>query len=181
MPELTPFGMFHTAIGLIAVVYGVIALARDKQISPKNHLGQFYLVATLVTAVSALALFRQGGFGLPHALAVWTLIALAIGTTAAGSSLFGRASPYVQAASYSITMLFHLIAAVTAWSTRFPPTASRGASSDATIAHGIDLALVLAFLVGATLQALWLRRTLPPVIVDRTGSPPLLVPYRSTR
>src|SRR6185503_5767102 len=54
MPELTPFGMFHAAIGLIAVVYGVIALARDKQISPKNHLGQFYLVATLVTAVSAL-------------------------------------------------------------------------------------------------------------------------------
>jgi len=30
MPGLTAFGVFHTAIGVIALIYGFIALVRDK-------------------------------------------------------------------------------------------------------------------------------------------------------
>ena len=179
MPGLTPFGMLHTAIGSIAVICGFIALARDKQIAPRTRLGQVYVAATLITAVSAFGLSRPGGVGLSHALAVLTIVALAIGSTAACSPLFGRASPYVQAASYSSTILFHLLHAVTEGATRLPPNAPLAASSDSTMLQGIDLALVLAFLVGATVQARWLHGSLPPV--TREPDPPLLVPYRSTR
>ena len=77
MPGLTAFGLSHTAIGLIALIYGFIALVRDKEISPNNRRGQIYLVTTLITAVTALGIFRHGGFGPPHALAVLTLVALA--------------------------------------------------------------------------------------------------------
>jgi len=72
MPGLTAFGVFHTAIGVIALIYGFIALVRDKEISPSNRRGQIYLVTTLITAVTALGIFRHGGFGPPHALAVLT-------------------------------------------------------------------------------------------------------------
>src|SRR5439155_23382206 len=88
---------------------------------PNNRRGQIYLVATLITAVTALGIFRHGGFGPPHALAVLTLVALAVGTVAARSHVFGWASRYVQAASYSATILFHMIPAVTESSTRLPP------------------------------------------------------------
>jgi hypothetical protein len=40
MLGLTPLGTFHTAISLIAVIAGLIAFFRDKQISPKNRLGR---------------------------------------------------------------------------------------------------------------------------------------------
>ena len=68
MLGLTPLGAFHTAIGLIAVICGFVALARDRQISSETRLGRVYLVTTLVTAVTALGIFRHGGFGPPHVL-----------------------------------------------------------------------------------------------------------------
>ena len=152
MLGLTTLGVFHTTIALVAVVCGFIALARDKQISPTNRLGQVYLVLTLVTAVTALGIFQHGGFGPPHVLAVLTLVALAVGTVAASSRLFGRPARYVRAISYPSTMLFHMIPAVTESSTRLPPGAPLVASPDAPVLRVIDLALLVAFLVGATLQ-----------------------------
>src|SRR5438552_7652106 len=87
---LTPLGVFHTLVGLIGVVCGVIALARDKQISPRTRLGRVYLLGTLIAAVSALGIFRRGAFGPAHVLALLTIAALALGTLAGRSSLFGR-------------------------------------------------------------------------------------------
>jgi hypothetical protein len=42
MLGLTPLGVFHTAISVIALIAGLIALVRDKQISPTNPLGNVY-------------------------------------------------------------------------------------------------------------------------------------------
>ena len=90
MLGLTTLGAFHTVVGLIAVVCGVIALVRDKQISSRTLLGQIYLIGTLVAAVSALGIFRRGGFGPPHVLALLTIGALAIGALAIGRLAVGR-------------------------------------------------------------------------------------------
>ena len=38
MMGLTNLGIFHTAVGLVAVLCGFIALIRDKEISPNNRL-----------------------------------------------------------------------------------------------------------------------------------------------
>ena len=56
MLGLTPLGVFHTLVGLVAVVCGVIALARDKQISTRTRLGRVYLIGTLIATVSALGI-----------------------------------------------------------------------------------------------------------------------------
>ena len=37
---LTTLGTIHTAISLVALAAGIVALARDKQISPDNGLGR---------------------------------------------------------------------------------------------------------------------------------------------
>lgn len=95
--------------------------------------------------------------GVPHGLAVLTLVALAVGTAAARSRLFGGASRYVQAASYSSTILFHMIPGVTESSTRLPPGAPLVASADAPVLKGVCGVLLVAFLVGAIRQARWLR------------------------
>ena len=178
MLGLTTLGVFHTAIALVAVVCGFIALARDKEISPNNRLGQVYLVLTLVTALTALGIFQHGGFGPPHVLALLTLVALAVGTVAATSPLFGRASRYVQAISYSATVLFHMIPAVTESSTRLPPGAPLVASQDAPVLQAVNLALIVVFLVGATLQVRWLRRSLPATSAGPTSGAPRVSPAR---
>jgi uncharacterized membrane protein len=157
MLGLTSLGVFHTAISLVAVVCGFWALARDKEISPWNRLGQTYLVTTLISAATGLGIFQHGGFEPPHVLSVLTIVALAIGTVAAGSRLFGSASRYVQIVSYSSTVFFHMIPGVTETSTRLPPSAPLVASPDAPVLQVVYLALLVVFLIGSTLQIRWLR------------------------
>lgn len=160
MGGLSPLGLFHTAVSLVALVCGVVALARDKEISPGNRLGQTYLAATLITALTALGIFRHGGFGPPHVLALLTLGALAVGAVASFSRIFGRASRYVQAVCYSSTFLFHLVPGFTETLTRLPAGAPIAASQDAPILQAIDAALLALFLAGLAAQMVWLRASL---------------------
>lgn len=157
MLGLTTLGVFHTAISLVALVCGVWALARDKEISPRNGLGQIYLVGTFLSAATGLFIFQHGGFGPPRVLSILTILALAVGTVAATSGLFGRASRYIQAISYSSTIFFYLIPGVTETSTRLPRGAPLVASPDAPVLQTVAVVLLVVFLIGLTLQLQWLR------------------------
>jgi len=154
---LTALGTFHTAISLVAIVAGFWALARDKEIVPANRLGRLYLVTTAVTAATGLMLFEHGGFRTGHTIAVATLVAIALGTLAAKSMLFGRASRYVQAISFSLTMLLHVIAGTAETLTRLPPGAPLVTAANASVFKDIISALALLFLAGLAFQLRWLR------------------------
>src|SRR5262245_63237488 len=105
---LTQLGVVHTAISLVAVAAGAIALVRDRQITLDGTLGRVYFVATALTALTGFGIFQHGGFGKPHVLGVLTLVVLAIALAARRSSVFGRASHAVEVVSYSATFLFHM-------------------------------------------------------------------------
>lgn len=158
---LTSLGVFHTLIGLIAVAAGLVALIRDKEISPRNSLGKIYLVTTVVTCVTAFGIFQHGGFGKGHALAILTLLTLVVAAIAGYTRLFGRASRYVETVSYSATFLFHWIPAITETSTRLPPGAPLASSPEAVGLQAATGVLVTLFLIGATLQVRRLRGTRP--------------------
>lgn len=158
MPEIIPLGWFHTAMGVIALVSGGITVARFKEISLKTGSGKIYLAATLITAGTALGIFQRGEFGPGHALAVMTLVALAIGTVAATTTLFGKLSRYVQAISYSATLLFHCVPAVTDGLLRLPVGDPVLTSIDDPILKMCYLGLLAFFLVGVSLQLRWIHR-----------------------
>jgi uncharacterized membrane protein len=158
MPEILPLGWFHTAMGIIAVLSGGFTLAKFKEISLQKRSGQVYLAATLITAGTALAIFQRGEFGPGHALAVMTLLALAMGTIAATLKPFGKWSRYVQAVSYSATLLFHSIPAVTDGLLRLPVGDPVLTSIEDPILKVCYLALVALFLIGTTLQLRWIYR-----------------------
>lgn len=156
MPEIIPLGWFHTAMGVVALVAGVFTLARFKEILLQTRSGQIYLVATLITAGTALAIYQHGMFGPAHGLAVLTLLALAVGTVAATTRLFGRLSRYVQAISYSATLLFHCIPAITDALLRLPVGDPVLTSIEDPILKMCYLVLLVLFLVGVNLQFRWI-------------------------
>jgi uncharacterized membrane protein len=161
---LTPLGVVHTAISLIAVVCGFWALASDKEISTQNALGRTYLVTPLITAVSGLFIFQHGGFGPPHMLSILTILALAVGCVAAFSGTFGGRSRYVQAICFSATVLFHMIPGFTETLTRLPLSRPLLPNADAPELKPIAGALLLLFVVGLFFQLRWLRaRTAKPL------------------
>jgi len=158
MPEIIPLGWFHTLMGVVALLSGAFTLVKFKEILLQTRSGQIYLVTTLLTAVTALFIFQHGEFGPGHALAVMTLLALAVGTVAATSKLFGKWSRHLQALSYSATLLFHCVPAVTDGLLRLPVGDPVLQSIEDPVFKVLYLGLLVIFLVGAGLQLRWIHR-----------------------
>ena len=158
MPEIIPLGWFHTVMGIVAIVSGVYTLARFKEISLHTRSGQVYLVTTLLTAGTALAIFQHGIFGPAHGLAVLTLLALAAGTVAETFRPIGKWSRHLQAVSYSATLLFHCIPAVTDALLRLPVGDPVLTSIEDPIFRVLYFGLLILFLVGVSLQLRWIHR-----------------------
>jgi hypothetical protein len=155
--KMTPFGAFHTVIGVIAVVAGLTALIRYAEISPRSLAGKIYIAATILTCLTGFGIFHHGGFGKPHVLGIITLVVLGAAYTAGSTNLFGRASQYVETVSYSMTFFFHMIPTVNETATRFPLGAPLAADAEAPGLQAAGGVLFLVFLVGAFLQVRRLR------------------------
>ena len=81
MPEITLFGWFHTLVAIAALLAGFYAIARYKVIGWDQLSGKIYLICTIIAAASALGIYKHGGFGIAHFLAVLTLFAVLVGSS----------------------------------------------------------------------------------------------------
>lgn len=157
MLNISPFGMFHTAIALAAVFFGIASLIRYGQIGTRTRSGALYVWLTAATAFTGLFIFRHGGFGVPHALSILTLVVLAIAAAAEryGGSGFAR---YVTVLGNSLTLFFHLIPGLTETGTRIPIGNPAFAGPEDPLLKAIVGVGLLVYLAGATVQALRIRR-----------------------
>ena len=157
MLGLTPLGIIHTAIGLVALAAGFIALIRDKEISPRNHVGKLYIWTTVVTCLTGFPIMQHGGFGKPHVLGVITLLVLVVAAVAGKGKLFGHASRYIEVVSYSATFFFHWIPTLVETTTRLPVGKPLIADRDGPELQAATGVLFLLFLIGAALQVRRMR------------------------
>ena len=153
---LTSLGIVHTAISLIAVIAGLIALFRYQEITLRTGLGRVFVWTTVLTCLTGFGIFQHGGFGKPHALGIITLAALAVGALAGRGSL-GKHSRYIEAIAYSASFLFHWIPSFTETLTRLPLGAPLLPNADAPELKAITAVLGVLYLIGVTLQIKRLR------------------------
>jgi hypothetical protein len=109
-----------------------------------------------------LGIYNHGGFGVAHGLAVLTILAVLVGAMAEKTRLFGGLSRYIQAASYSVTLLFHMIPAITDGLMRLPTNAPFVTELEDPLLQGFYLAFLVAYVVGFGLQVAWIRRNPEP-------------------
>ncbi len=148
MSALTPLGIVHTAISLVAVGAGVIALVRDRQISPSTRIGQVYLWATVLTCLTGFGIFQHGGFGKPHALGIITLVLLTAAFVAPRVVFFRRRAVPIATAIWSFTFFLHLVPGITETSTRLPVDSPFFPNADdPTLAKVIAGAAVVSFVL----------------------------------
>ncbi len=159
MPEIIPLGWFHTVCGILAILIGAKSLFSHKIISLSTRSGRSYIVLTILTAASSLAIYQQGGFNIAHLLGVFTLIAVAQGVVFERTTIMKGFSPYLQAASYSATFLFHMIPAITDGLRRLPVGDPFIDSLEHPILMQFYLAFLVAFVVGVALQCRWLYQS----------------------
>jgi uncharacterized membrane protein len=155
---LTPLGVFHTLVSLVALYTGVWALVRYKEFSLANRLSQVYLLCTLVVAASGLGIFQHGGFGPPHVLSILTILAIVAGTVTERAMLLGSWSHYFYALCYSTTLLFHSIPGFNETLSRLPPGKPITTGPDDPKLQPIVAALLVIWIVGLVFQFLWIKR-----------------------
>ena len=133
MLGITPFGMAHTVISLVAVAAGVVALARLRRDQFPDH--------------ARPHLSDHDGPDLPdrllHLPARRLRQAACTGHTdpagdgyrvsAERGNWFGRLSAYVSVVGYSMTLFFHMIPAITETATRVPPSQPLAAGPEAQV------------------------------------------------
>jgi uncharacterized membrane protein len=157
MLGLTPLGTVHTAISLIALAAGFVALWRYREISTRTASGQAFVGGTVLSCLTGLGIFQHGGFGNPHILAILTLVVLGAALAAEYRNVFGRVSRYIATVGYSLSFFFHFIPGTVETLTRLPVGAPYLTSPDDPKAQPIIGAFFLLFLVSATLQVQRLR------------------------
>jgi uncharacterized membrane protein len=157
MPGLTPLGVIHTAISLVALASGVLALVRHREISPGTGPGRVYVWATVLTCLTGFGIFQHGGFGKPHALGLVTLLVLGLAALASRGRAFGSASPYVATVGFSATLFFHMIPGLTETFTRLPAGAPLFSGPEDPALQKAVGACFVAFVAGAALQVRRLR------------------------
>jgi hypothetical protein len=70
--NLTPLGIFHTMVSVVAVVAAVVTLSREWEVSAKSGIGQLYIGALVITCLTGFPIFRHGTITPPHVLGVIT-------------------------------------------------------------------------------------------------------------
>src|SRR5579871_804889 len=70
---LSPLGIFHTAIGIIAIFAAVIAFVKFGKIDLSAISGKIYFYTTVITAVTAFGLLKHG-FNPGHILSLLVLL-----------------------------------------------------------------------------------------------------------
>jgi len=175
MLALSPLGTFHTGISLVALVAGLVAFARYKEISLRSLAGKTYAITTAITCLTGFGIYHHGGFGAPHVLGILTLLVLGLAMFAGRSQPFGPASIYLEALGYSTTFFFHFIPAITETSTRLPLGAPLIADRESPQLQAAIGAVFVVFLIGATLQVRFLRdraRKIRPAALFATEQQP---------
>jgi len=155
---LSPLGIFHTILGIGAVVAVFYLLWQDKQIRLDRTLAKLYLLATVLTAASALGIYRHGGPNAAHVLGVLTILAVVAGVIAAKVTFLGGFQKYFVALCFSSTVLFHLLPTATEILTRFPVDAPLVDSLQAPLLLTTFKVIVVIFAVMLALQMNWLRK-----------------------
>lgn len=157
--NLSSFGAIHTLIALVAVAFGILALVRYGEIGTRTRAGTAYVLLTVATSVTGLFIFRHGGFGAPHALAIMTLVVLLIAYTAERAPTYRKLPRYVAVLGYSLTLFFHLIPGLTETGTRLPvgnPVFTGPEDPTLKLCVGIGFLLYLA---GAARQVMRIARS----------------------
>ncbi len=109
--------------------------------------------------MTALTLYKQGGFGVGHILAVLTLLALIVGRINEQGLLFGWLAPYFQAICYTSLFLFHSIPAITDGLRRLPVDDPVITTFNDPLLMGFYGAFFSIYIVVLVLQMVWIKRS----------------------
>ncbi|GGG99350.1 hypothetical protein [Pedobacter zeae] len=155
---LSGLGIFHTIIGIVAIVSAIISFVRFGKIDLTQLSGKIYFYTTTVTALTALGISKHGGFNAGHIFSVFIFILVVVAFWLSVKRSASNKARYAENFLLSFSFFLSLIPTVNETFTRVPlghPLAKGPA--DPLIAKTL-LVLLILFIAGAVYQYIKQRR-----------------------
>lgn len=155
---LTALGIFHTVIGIAAIVAAIVSFVRFGKINLTQLSGKIYFYTTTITALTALDISKHGGFNAGHVFSVFIFILVVVAFWLSVKRSASIKARYVENFLLSFSFFLSLVPAINETFTRVPlghPLAK--GPSDPLIAKTL-LVLFIAFIAGAVYQYIKQRR-----------------------
>jgi len=170
MPNhLSPLGIIHTAVSILALLVAFFCLFKDGRISPANDRGKLYIVLTTVTCITAFPIMKTGHFTQAHVLGVMVLILIPLGMYARYIKFFRKSAEYFQVVIMSTTLFLSFVPAIVETLTRLPISQPIASGPNDTIIQTGLLTLFLLFITGVAYQ-LWKIRSGKKIIAPADGA-----------
>ena len=157
MPEITLIGWFHTVIGIVSILLGFYSFFSFKLLSWNKIPSRIYLVLTFITAVTALAIYNQGGFGIAHIMGVLAVLAVLCGVYVERTRILGYLSTYFYTLCFTSTFLFHSLPAAADTLRRLPIDDPLADSLFDPIILYFHIAFVIVYFITLIFQFIWIK------------------------
>lgn len=151
---ISPIGWVHTLGSLPAIPVAIIMLARHGRIVPRSLSGRIYFVSMLIGGVTVFLVAKMPVSSIIGAV---TLFFLLLGYGANRLPVPHRVSRYIETISLSLSTFLLLVPTVSEILRRVPDGHPIVTSPKDPLLLGCHAALLLALIVGVTLQVMHLR------------------------
>lgn len=149
---LSILGIFHTVIGVVAIVVAITGFIKNGKIDLGQITGKVYFYFTLVTSLTALGLSKHGGFNPGHIFALFIVVLICAAYFLYIKKQESRRARFFENFLLSFSFFLSLIPTVNEIFTRVPlghPLAK--APTDPIIGQTL-LVLFVLFLIGSVFQ-----------------------------
>ncbi|MCD9015092.1 hypothetical protein [Parachryseolinea silvisoli] len=155
---LSNLGIFHTAIGIIAIGAALVSYVKYRKINLAGKSGIIYFVGTVITSVTALGLSKHRGFNPGHLFSLLVLVLVLVALFLYAQKKGNTKARYFETFCLSFSFFLSLVPTVNETFTRVPvgnPLAKD--ASDPLIGKTLLVLLVL-FVAGAVYQLIQQRK-----------------------
>jgi predicted acyltransferase len=152
--HLSALGIFHTIIGIIAIVAAVISFVKKGKIDLSINAGRIYFWTTIVASLTALGISKRGGFNGGHAFALFIVVLVVAAYFLHTKKQTSSRARYFENFSLSFSFFLSLIPTVNETFSRIPlghPLIKSPA--DPFLLRSL-LVLFVLFLIGSAFQFL---------------------------
>jgi hypothetical protein len=155
---LSNLGIFHTVIGVGAIVAALTSFVKFGKIDLAKLSGKIYFYGTLITSFTALGISKNGGFNAGHSFSLFIIILVVIASYLFYKRKGNNKVRYFENFLLSFSFLLSLVPTVNETLTRVPIGHPLAKSMNDPIIAKTLLVIFIAFIGGSVYQFIKQRK-----------------------
>lgn len=149
---LSNLGIFHTAIGITAIVAAVTAFIKSGKIDLRKLPGKIYFYFTLVTSLTALGLSSVKGVNPGHILSLLIIVLITVAYFLSAKRQGNNSARYVENFLLSFSFFLSMLPTVNETFTRIPVAHPLAHGPNDPLIGKTILLLFIMLIAGSVLQ-----------------------------